>query len=108
DLAHGLTLVRTVVEEQEAVEPEIELGGELADVLGLWVPVDGGRCKVVRPQYHSRVAVENGDGIGVVLAETGEEHALPLQPEAFLLERAEGIARKLRTADQRVEAVIAI
>src|SRR5207248_6728884 len=78
---------RVVVEEDEAVEAELELVGQLAQARRLVPPVDADRDEVLAPQHHPWVALEDLVDVGsVVLARDREEDSRAGQLQELALE----------------------
>ena len=74
------TLDRVVVEEDEAVEPKVQLLRQRADILRLGLPVDPPGDQVLALQDHVRPAVEDLEHVGlVVLAAQAEQEPLARQ-----------------------------
>ncbi len=70
-------LVGGVVDEDEAVDPEVERAGKVQEVLVLGPPVGDDPHEVVRAQRHLRMPGERvAHHVGLVLADRGEQHAL--------------------------------
>ena len=104
---HGRPLVRAVVEEQEAVESQIEIGRKATDVVGLGLPVDRSRDEIIGRQSHTWMIFEGGYGVCVVLAQPHEKHTLRFEAQTLVLECLEGIARWIVAADELVHSVVA-
>ncbi len=112
--AHLAALDVVVVEEHEAIEPEIEGGGELADVLRLAAPVDHRRDDVLSLEAHVGPRVEHAPDVllHVLRAEADDHPVAPefgervLQQEVFFVELdALGPNLTDNAAPQRVVAV---
>src|SRR5438034_1359462 len=81
---------RVVIDEDEALQPEIELVPERHDVLRLAVPIDAPRNQVLALQHHVGPLVEDVQHILlVVLAAQTEQHAGVHAPEHEFLQPAE-------------------
>ena len=81
---------RVVIDEDEALQPEIELVRERHDVLRLAVPIDAPRNQVLALQHHVGPLVEDVQHILlVVLAAQTEQHAGVHAPEHEFLQPAE-------------------
>ena len=86
-------LDRVVVEEHEAIEPDVELLRDLAEVLALGAPVDARGGEVLQLDQHLGMIRERivHDG-SVVLAADREEDAPITKAEGRSLELLEGLA----------------
>ena len=91
---HEFPLGRVVVHEDHAVEPDVELGRQLADIARFVAPVDAPRGEIITPQHQFRVALPHLEHVGlVVLAAHGQDHPRAGQFADALLEEEVGIAR---------------
>ena len=92
-----LDLEGVVVEEDEAVEAEVQRRGEVADVLALLGPVAAIGHEIVEAQRHRALLEDRAEILLVVLRHGAEQDAEALQAQELALE--------LRVDDPRIVAV---
>ena len=95
--AHLLDLEGVVVEEDEAVEAEVQGRGEVADVLALLRPVAAVGHEIVQAERHRALGEDRAEILLVVLRHRAEQ-----DPEAL---QAQELALELGVDDPRIVAV---
>ena len=87
---HFAALDRVVVEEEEAVGPEVEFGSRGEKILAFGLPVDFPEDEVVAAKDHIGAGEDGLHILLAVLREQDQEHALALAVEQELLRFAPG------------------
>ena len=92
---HLSALEGIVIDEDEAIQPELELLGQRLEVLGFGLPIELPGSEVIPPQGHILPPRKDGpDIIFVVLAVQTKQHAsLALSAHELL----QGLARRVQT-----------
>ena len=107
-VAHRRAFMVAVIDKDERVEPDIQLGSQRPQVVGFGQPVDAPGGKVGLAQHLVRVLTQHRVKIGgVVLAAQRQDEAALLQAQDAALEIDKQVARVVGAELDAVDAVLA-